>query len=54
MEKRWIEESDNGYRGIHLVFTAKAGTLCNPELKGEIQLRTIAQHYWATFSHHDI
>jgi ppGpp synthetase/RelA/SpoT-type nucleotidyltranferase len=54
MEKRWIEESDNGYRGIHLVFTAKAGTLRNSELKGEIQLRTIAQHYWATFSHHDI
>ena len=54
MEKRWIEESDNGNRGIHLVFTAKAGTLRNSELKGEIQLRTIAQHYWATFSHHDI
>lgn len=52
-KKIMLNKSENGYRGIHLIFTAKEGILSNPELKGEIQLRTIAQHYWATFSHHD-
>lgn len=55
MERRYIETpAGDGYRGIHLYFTAKNETLCNSELKGEIQLRTIAQHYWATFSHPDV
>ena|GEM_PF-2760283 len=52
-KKIMLDKPENGYRGIHLIFTAKEGILSNPELKGEIQLRTIAQHYWATFSHHD-
>ncbi|MFY9201753.1 MAG: hypothetical protein WBI12_13615 [Methanosarcina flavescens] len=49
-----IEKPVDGYRGIHLIFSAKENILSNPGLKGKIQLRTIAQHYWATFSHDDI
>lgn len=53
-EKLLLENSEDGYRGIHLFFKAKNKNISNLELKGEIQLRTIAQHYWATFSHDDI
>lgn len=55
MEKYQIKTpAEDGYRGIHLYFTAENGILHNSKLKGEIQLRTIAQHYWATFSHPDV
>lgn len=55
LERRYIETpAADGYRGIHLYFTVKNETLNNSDLKGEIQLRTIAQHYWATFSHPDV
>jgi ppGpp synthetase/RelA/SpoT-type nucleotidyltranferase len=55
-EKRWVESADNdGYRGIHLIFTLKdTSSLSNSEIKAEIQIRTVAQHFWASFSHRDI
>lgn len=55
-QKRWIEmPDDDGYRGIHLIFTARNKELLSfPELKAEIQIRTVAQHFWASFSHRDI
>ncbi len=55
-EKRWIESADNdGYRGIHLIFTLKdTSSLSNSDIKAEIQIRTVAQHFWASFSHRDI
>ncbi|KPU45177.1 GTP pyrophosphokinase YwaC [Oxobacter pfennigii] len=55
-QKRCIEKADSdGYRGVHFIFKSKdAEKLSNKNLKGEIQIRTIAQHFWATFSHRDM
>jgi putative GTP pyrophosphokinase len=54
--KRWIETADqDGYRGIHLIFTLNDKShLNNPDIKGELQIRTVAQHCWASFSHRDL
>lgn len=55
-QKRWIEKADlDGYRGVHFIFKCKdCEKLSHKNLKGEIQIRTIAQHFWATFSHRDM
>lgn len=46
---------DSGYRGIHLIFTLHdKSKVTNTKITGELQLRTIAQHSWANFSHYDI
>lgn len=55
-EKRWLETADSdGYRGIHLIVTLKnKSDLSNSNIKAEIQIRTVAQHFWASFSHRDL
>jgi len=39
--------SCSGYRGIHLIFGYRANEM-ETKVKIEVQLRTIAQHWWAT------
>lgn len=55
-EKRWIETADiDGYRGIHLIVKLKNPTLItNSNIKAELQIRTVSQHFWAIFSHRDL
>ncbi len=46
---------DSGYRGMHLIFALRdKSQVTNTKITGELQLRTIAQHSWANFSHYDI